>query len=97
MANLCRENGVLMYNFSYPPRMISIQRQKTSKSNTTRFCLRCYAYNDHLTDNCTKHRDYKVFSECSSTNQIGETAHRPLRCALAATEITGKCQINVPV
>ena len=26
-----------------------------------------------------------------------ETINRPLRCALAATEITGKCQINVPV
>ena len=68
MASQCLEMGVLMYSFSYPPRMISIQRQKTSESNMTKFCLRCYAYNDHLTVNCTKPRDYKICSECSSTN-----------------------------
>ena len=59
MANLCLENGVLMYSFSCPPQMISIQREKTSESNMTEFCLRCYAYNDHLTVNCAKPQDYK--------------------------------------
>ena len=68
MANLCIDNGVLMYSFSYPPRSISIQRHKTSESNIKKFCLRCYAFNDHLTANCTKPRDYTICSECSSTN-----------------------------
>ena len=30
MDNQCLENGVLMYSFSYPSQIISIQRQKTS-------------------------------------------------------------------
>ena len=36
----------------------------------TKVCLRCYAdaYNDHMTVICTKPRDYKFCSECSSTN-----------------------------
>ena len=54
MANQCLENGIFMYSFSYPPRMISIQRQKTSESNMTTFCLQCYVYNDHFTAKCTK-------------------------------------------
>ena len=68
MANQYLENGLLMYSFSFPPRMISIQREKTCESNMTKFCLRFYAYNDHLTVNCTKPRDYKICSEQKSTN-----------------------------
>ena len=63
MANQYLENGVLVYSFSHPPRMKSIQRQKTSESNMTKFCFQCYAYNDHLTVNCTKPRDYEICSE----------------------------------
>ena len=29
-----------------------------------------YAYSDHLTGNCTKPKDYKICSKCSSTNHI---------------------------
>ena len=68
MANECLENGRLMYSFTYPPQMISIQRQKTSESNMKKFFLWCYAYNDHLTVSCTKPRDYKICSEYSSTS-----------------------------
>ena len=57
-----------MYCFSYPHRMISLHQNKTSVSNCKKFCFRCYAYDDHLTINCTKPRDYKVCSEPSSSN-----------------------------
>ena len=69
MANLCLQNGVPMYIFSYPPQMLLIQNQTTSESSLTKICFRCYVYNDHLTVNCTKPRDYKICSECWSTIQ----------------------------
>ena len=68
MANQCLEHGVLLYSFSYPPRMISLHQNKTSASNLKKFCFRCYAYNDHLTITCTKPHDYKICSEYSSSN-----------------------------
>ena len=37
MANLCLENGVLMYSFMYPPRMLSIKRHNNSASSLTIF------------------------------------------------------------
>ena len=48
--------------------MVSLHRYKTSASNMEKFWFRCYAYNDHLTLNCTKPRDYKMCSECSSNH-----------------------------
>ena len=97
MANQCFENAILMYSFSYPPRMISTQRQKTSESNMTKFCFRCYASNDHLTANCTKPREYKFALNVHKLIIIGETAHRPLRWALPATGIIGQCHISFTV
>ena len=82
MANLCLENGVLMYSFSYPPRMLSIHCHKTSESSMTKFCFRCYAYNDPLTVNCTKLRDYKTCSECSSTNHNWRNCQSPAKMCI---------------
>ena len=73
MAKLCLENGVLMFSLSNPSRVLSIQRHKTSEVNTTKICMRCYAYNDRLTDNCTKSPDCKICSEYSSTYHISRT------------------------
>ena len=97
MANLFLENGVLMYSFRYPPRMLSIHRHKTSESSLTKFCLRCYAYNDHLTVNFTKPRDNKFALNAHQQIIIGKTINNSLRCALNATGITAQCQINIPV
>ena len=68
-TNQCLKHGVPVYSFSYPPRMISLHQHKTSASNLKNFCLRCYAYNDRLTMNYTKHRDYKTRSECSGDHK----------------------------
>ena len=68
MANPCHKNNELIYSFSYPPRILSIQRHKTSELNMTKFRLQGYAYNDHLTVSCKKPRDYKIYFECSSKN-----------------------------
>ena len=37
MANQCLEHGVLMYSFSFRPRVISIQQHKSSASNMNFF------------------------------------------------------------
>ena len=95
MANLCTDNGVLMYSFSYPTRKISIRRQKTSESNITKFCLRCYAINNNLMANCTKPRDYTICSECSSTNHkwrnCSSFAKMYISCHGDHTPISNQC------
>ena len=88
MANKCLAIfGVLMYSFRYQPRM------KTFASNITKFCFRCYAYNEHLMIKCTTPRDYKTCSESSSTN---DTANYSQRSASNAPETTRHCLFNVP-
>ena len=67
MANQCHGHGVLMYRFSYLPRMISLHH-KTFVSNMKKFCFQFYAYQDHLLITLAKLCDYKIWSECSSSN-----------------------------
>ena len=82
--------------FSYLPRMISLHQHKTSVSNLKKFCFRCYAYNDHQTINCTKHRDFKICSECSSSNHNWRNCQSLTKKASTALEITRQCLISVP-
>ena len=61
-AKVAKDNGVLMCSMSVPPTQI---KEETFIPITT--CMRCYALEDHLTNQCPQPKDYKICSECGDS------------------------------
>ncbi len=58
-------------------------------------CMRCYALEDHFTNECPKTREYKVCSECSTEGHVWhqylETYKKCLNCGGNHSTLAMKC------
>lgn len=60
VATKAQETGIRLFNMSIPPHQI----EEEDYVEVT-MCMRCYAMEDHYTNQCPKEKDYKICSECA--------------------------------
>lgn len=74
-AQKSKEQGLKMFNMRVPPHQI--KEQEFTPLNT---CMRCYAVEEHFTNQCPKPSDYVICSEC------GSLEHKWFDCNIAKKE-----------
>lgn len=75
---------------------ISSQQIEAEKYINITTCFKCYALDAHLTKNCPKPKDYKICSECSSTEHIWKNCStqtkKCINCGGEHRTLAMKCQ-----
>ncbi len=106
LAQKAKDTGLLLYNLKIPSHNI---KQEEYVFIIT--CMRCYAIEEHTTNNCPEGKDYIICSECCSTNHIWRNCnseskmcincgeeHRTLsmKCKHRKKAVNNKRQSNTP-
>ena len=90
VAKKCTESGLKAFNISIPAHEIKLESYIPVKC-----CMRCYALEDHYTNECKKSKDYKICSECSLENHLWHqcrgTIKRCLNCEENHSALAMKC------
>ena len=63
MAQRCLREGFFIFNLNISPRQMAADNYIN-----VRYCYRCYAIGEHISNNCPLPADYKICSNCSSND-----------------------------
>ena len=90
LAKKCTEKGIKAFSINIPAHEIKLETYIPIKC-----CMRCYALEEHFTNECPKSRDYKICSECSAEghvwHQCRENYKHCISCGDSHSTLAMKC------
>ncbi len=90
LAKKCTEQGLKAFKISIPCHEIKLETYIPIKC-----CMKCYALEDHFSNECPKSKDFKVCSECSREghvwHQCTATNKQCLNCSGSHSTLAMKC------
>ncbi len=81
LAEKCIDHGLKAFNISVPSYEIKQETYIQIKC-----CLKCYALEDHFTNECKVPKEYKVCSECSEEGHVWHQCQNNIKCCLNCKE-----------
>ena len=93
VAKKATEQGILGYCMSISPHTIKLEDYIPILT-----CLRCYALEDHITPKCPKPKQYKICSECTSSDhywhECTATTKKCLNCEGTHRTLANSCPLR---
>lgn len=90
MADKAANQGLRLFHVSIAPHQISKERYINIP-----YCMKCYAIDDHATNQCPKPQGYQICSECSSQNHTWRNCRteekKCINCGGAHRTLAYKC------